>query len=167
MYLEKDEIKEKIEEENLVKGYVHLDTQLREQSFDLTVSQISEVKGSGEIDFSNDERKIPEINPLQPRKKESEDEYGWWMLPKGSYIAETNEEMNLPEGTIAVLQPRLSVVKSGVNVPTRILTSGELTEIEFPLIVNTDNGFEVKENARLITAIFINFKKKSAPGFLE
>ena len=164
MYLGAEKIKKKIKEEKLVENYIHLDTQLKENNFDLTVSSISEIKGKGEVDFSDKERHIPKANPVQPRKKNPEDKYGWWMLPKGNYVAKTNEKLNIPKGTIAILQPRLSLLQSGLNIPLRIITQTKGTEVHFNLAVTTHNGFEIKENARIISTTFIEPKGNKGYG---
>lgn len=163
MYLTGEKLKEKIKE-GMVEDYVHLDTQINGNYFDLTVSEVSEIKGRGEVDFSDSERQIPETNPVKPRKKDPEDEYGWWMLPKGHYLAKTNEKLKVPKGHLAVLQPRLSLLKSGLDIPMRIVPEGEKKEIYFNIAVTTDNGFEIKENARLISTMFINLKSKNKYG---
>ncbi len=166
MYMDKEEIKEKIEEENLIEDYIHLETQLDQNSFDLTVSRIEEYKGPGKIDFSNDERQIPSKNKINPRKKNKEDDYGWWNLPKGTYFIETNEKVKLPEETLMIMHPRFTLAKSGVSVDTRIIGSEEPFKPKFTLTINNKNGFEIKENARIVKAIFLN-SKDDKPGFIE
>lgn len=166
IYLTEKEIRKKIERENLIENYIDLETQIKENSFDLTLSKIEEIKEKGKIDFSNEERHIPSTNEIKPRKKNSKDKYGWWMLSEGNYLAETNEEINIPKNTIIIQRPRLSVTKSGVRIPTQVLTSKEPMKTKFSLQVNNKNGFEIKENARIITITFIELKKKK-PGFIE
>ncbi|MFB6114991.1 MAG: deoxyuridine 5'-triphosphate nucleotidohydrolase, partial [Candidatus Nanohalobium sp.] len=55
MILNREELRELIEEKGLIQNYVHLETQLTPQGFDLTVDEIHEYQGSGKLDFSNDE----------------------------------------------------------------------------------------------------------------
>lgn len=160
MYLDKQKIKKKIEKEELIQDYIHLDTQLRENNFDLTISKIKEIKGKGQIDFSNNERTIPDTNPLQPRKKNKEDKYGWWILPPGNYIGITNETINLPEKTIAIQQPRLSLVNSGVDSSTRIYTGKDEVKPQFYFTVMNKEGLEIKENARILGIYFLKAKER-------
>lgn len=160
MYLKGEKLKEKVEK-GLVEDYIHLDTQLNDEYFDLTVSKISEIKGKGQVDFSDSERQIPSTNPVEPRKKDSEDDYGWWMLPKGHYIAVTNEKLNVPKEYLAIIQPRLSLLKSGLDIPMRGIPKVKGKKIYFNVAVTTENGFEIKENARLLSTMFINLKDKN------
>ncbi len=166
MYLKKDKIKEKIEKEDMIQDHVHLETQLQEHQFDLTLSKVEEFKGGGRIDFSNNERKLPSTNNIPTRKKNSDDEYGWWTLSKGQYLAETNETVKLPEDMIMIQQPRLSLLKSGVETPVQITTSQEPVKPKFMLRIENNNGLEVKENARIVKAIFLDLGDKK-PGFIE
>ncbi len=164
MYLNKEKIKKKINKENLIEDYIHLDTQLGEKNFDLTVSEIKEIKEKGKVDFSNDERHIPDTNSLQPRKKNPEDDYGWWILPPGNYVGRTNETINIPEKTVVIQQPRLTLTKSGIDMSTRLYTGKDKIQPEFHFSVTNKEGFEVKENARVLEIYFLKGQEKKFGG---
>jgi len=166
MYMKKDEIKEKIEEENMIQDHVHLETQLKEHRFDLTLSKLEEYKGGGKIDFSNDEKELPLTNEVPTRKKNSDDKYGWWVLSRGNYLAETNETVELPEDTLMIHQPRLSLLNCGAETPVQVITSQETLKPKFMLRIENSNGVEIKENARIVKAIFLDLGDKK-PGFIE
>ena len=51
--LNKKEIKQLIEEKNLIENYINLDKQLAPNGFDLTVGKIFEFESAGDIDFTN------------------------------------------------------------------------------------------------------------------
>jgi len=100
MFLNREQLKEMIEEENLVSNYPHLETQLQPNGFDLTAAEIHEYRGKGKLDFSNSEREIPETEPVDTEKKDPGDKYGWWKLEPGVYKVLMNERVEIPNNIV-------------------------------------------------------------------
>lgn len=155
MILSDKELRRCIDEFDLIQDYIDLDTQLTPNGFDLTAGEIHEFVGPGKIDFSNDERELPETRPIPPEKRSEDDEYGWWRLPPGVYKIKANETVKLPENMMALTKPRSSLLRSGVYIGNAAWEAGFEGTGEFLLHVENPDGFAVKENARVNQIIFL------------
>jgi dUTP pyrophosphatase len=153
MKLNSEQLREAVED-GLVENYPHLETQLTPNGFDLTAAEIHRFKNSGKLDFSNSERVIPETEEVEPEKKDEEDEYGWWELEPGAYKIRTNEIVDLPEDVIAFAYPRSSLLRMGCTIENGVWDAGFRGRSEFLLIVENDEGVEIKENARVNHIVF-------------
>ncbi|MDY6776812.1 MAG: deoxyuridine 5'-triphosphate nucleotidohydrolase [Candidatus Nanohaloarchaea archaeon] len=159
MVLNREELKELIEEENLVEGYPHLETQLTPNGFDLTAAEIRTFDGPGKLDFSNDEREIPGTTPLEPVKKDDSDEYGWWELDPGVYKMVTNEKVKIPKDLAAIAFPRSSLLRMGATIDNGVWDGGFEGVSEFLLNVENPEGVEIKENARVNHIVFVRMEE--------
>lgn len=155
MILSDGEIKRLIEEHGLIQDVVHLETQLTPNGFDLTAGEIHEFVDGGRIDFSNDERELPETRPIPPETRDQSDEYGWWRLSQGVYKIRANETVNLPPNMMALTKPRSSLLRSGVHIGNAAWEAGFKGQGEFLLHVANPDGIEVKENARVNQIVFL------------
>lgn len=158
MMLNKQEIKELIEEEDLITNHPHLETQLTPNGFDMTVAKVMKFKGKGKIDFSNSEREIPEAEEVEPVKENEEDKYGWWNLDKGAYKIKTNEKFKIPLGLTGIAFSRSSLLRSGVYTEHGYWDAGFEGKAEFILIVENEKGLKLKENARVAQISFIRME---------
>lgn len=149
MTLNKQQLQEMIEEENLITDYIHLEAQLQPSGFDLTAKEIHRFEEEGQLDFSNSEREIPETEKIQPVKKSEEDEYGWWKLEPGAYKVVMNEKVDIPENLVGVAHPRSSLLRMGCTIGNALWEPGYTGPGEFVLIVENPEGVEIKENARV------------------
>lgn len=149
MTLNKQQLAEKIEDEDLIQDYIHLETQLQPAGFDVTAKEIHRFKEPGKLDFSNSERKIPETEKVEPMKKDEGDNYGWWKLESGAYKVVMNEKVDIPEDLIGVAHPRSSLLRMGCTVGNAVWEPGYTGPGEFVLIVENSEGVNVKQNARL------------------
>jgi len=155
MALNREQLKELIEQEGLIQDYIHLDTQLTPQGFDLTVQEIHRFKGGGKLDFSNDEREIPDSEPIETVKKKESDEYGWWQLEPGAYKVVMNEKVNIPKNLVGVAFPRSSLLRMGATTENAFWDAGYSGGGAFMLKVSNPEGIEIKENARINQLGFI------------
>ncbi|MFP4116552.1 MAG: deoxyuridine 5'-triphosphate nucleotidohydrolase [Candidatus Aenigmatarchaeota archaeon] len=153
--LNKEEIVDLIESEDLVENLPHLETQIQPNGFDITVDKIFSFSGSGKLDFSNSEREIPETEEIKPEKKKEEDNYGWWKLEKGTYKVRTNERFNMPNDLAGIVFPRSSLLRMGCTTETGVWDAGYSGKAEFLLIVENEEDVEIKENARIAQLLFI------------
>jgi len=154
MPLNKQELKEKIQDQGLIQNYIHLDTQLTPQGFDLTAGEIHRYNGKGKLDFSNSEREIPDTEKVRPEKKNEEDEYGWWNLEPGAYKVKMNEKVDIPEDLMAYAFPRSSLLRMGCSIENAVWDSGFTGTGSFMLVVENSEGVKIKENARLNQLVF-------------
>ncbi len=153
MKLNSSELRNAVED-GLIEHYIDLDKQLTPNGFDFTASEIHRFKDSGKLDFSNGERDIPETEKIEPVKVNEDDEYGWWKLESGVYKIKTNEVVDLPEDVIAFAYPRSSLLRMGCTIENGVWDAGFRGQSEFMLLVENDEGVEIKENARVNHIVF-------------
>ncbi len=135
--------------EQVVSGGIHADTQVESSSVSLTVAGILRAGGPGQLDFGGGELQLAEREPLEPEKRDPDDDYGWWELGPGTYLMECNENLDLQPGQWALLSPHDHLLWNGLHHPT--LTLGEddsSVRLTYPLQVH-DAGTAIKENARV------------------
>jgi len=161
--LNKDQIKRLIDENNLIGGYINLEKQLTPNGFDLSVAKVFEFTSSGALDFSNNERVLPETKEILSQKIKSEDKYGWWQLKKGVYKIRTNEIVNLPNNLIALAFSRTSVLRMGAFTQHGVWDAGFKGRSEFVLTIENPQGIKLKQNARIAQLVF--FKIEETEGY--
>lgn len=157
--LNREELREMIEEEDLVENPIHLETQLTPNGFDLTAGEIHRYGAAGKLDFSNDERELPETTSIEPRKRNPDDEYGWWELDPGVYKIVANERVNIPRNLMAFTFPRSSLLRMGATIDNAAWEAGFSGVGEFMLHVENPEGIEIKENARVNQIVFVRMSE--------
>ncbi len=156
MVLNREHLREKIENENLIQDYPHLETQLQPHGFDLTAAEIHRYSGKGKLDFSNSEREIPDSTPVKPEKKDPDDDYGWWRLEPGAYKVIMNEKVDIPEHLAGFAFPRSSLLRMGATIENAVWDAGFTGTGSFMLVVHNQEGIEIKENARVNQIVFFH-----------
>lgn len=154
MFLNREELRELIEDQNLFEDYIDLETQLTPNGFDVTAGEIHEVHGRGQLDFSNSEREIPGSEPVEPEYPDVDAEYGWWELPQGMYKIVMNEKVNIPNDLVGVAFPRSSLLRMGAHIQNAGWDAGYSGHGEFLLVVENPSGIRIKENARVNQLMF-------------
>ncbi len=134
-----------------VDDLVYEPTQTDSQGLDLTVDSISRIIEPGRVDFGGGELDAAEMEPVETRKRDSADDYGWWELAEGIYLVEYNETLSIPDGVSLVFQTRDAVRARGAFHPTLHLGASETLD-PVPLTVGPC-GIKIKENARLSTLL--------------
>ncbi len=158
MILNQHEIEDLIKDKGLIKDFVHLDTQLTPNGFDLTVEKVFGFDACGALDFSNKERIVPEGEEIVPKKRKKDDKFGWWNIKKGAYKIRTNEFVNLPNDLIAIAFPRSSLLRMGVFTQTAVWDAGFRGKSEFILVVENPKGIKLKQNSRIVQIILIKIR---------
>ena len=153
MKLNNEQLREAVEQ-GLVENFIDLETQLTPNGFDLTAKEIHRFKDSGKLDFSNSEREIPDTEKVEAQRKDEGDEYGWWHLEPGAYKIKTNEIVDLPEDVIGFAYPRSSLLRMGCTIENGVWDAGFRGTSEFLLIVENEDGVDIKENARVNHIVF-------------
>lgn len=155
MILNREELRRRITQEGLVEDYPHLETQLQPNGFDLTAAEIHTFDGPGKLDFSNDERELPDTTPLAPEKRDPSDDYGWWELEPGSYKVVCNETLHIPDDLVGIGFPRSSLLRMGAMIQNAFWDGGFSGTGAFLLTVDNPHGIHVKENARVNQLAFM------------
>ncbi len=122
-----------------------METQVKENSIDLTVSEVYALEGKGALDFGGSEYTEPRRGRLQP-VKEGDDEYGWWDLKPGTYLITLNEVVSGLKG-VGFLSPHPRLLKAGATHPT-LFTMEWKKDYILPIEVSMQ-GLKIKENARV------------------
>lgn len=156
MVLNREQLRRRIEEDGLVQDYPHLETQLTPNGFDLTAGEIRRYEDAGQLDFSNDEREIPDATAINPEKRDEEDDYGWWALDPGVYKVVANETVDIPNDLMAFTFPRSSLLRMGATIDNAAWEAGFTGQGAFMLDVRNPDGIAIKENARVNQIVFVH-----------
>ncbi len=133
------------------KDIIHKDTQHHKLSIDLTIAEIYQLTGPGSLDFGGSEFSPAERKVIQSEKRNPNDEYGWWNLDGGTYIAVFNEQLQKHEDTLAVLSPHSHANEAGIITSTNLITS-EVNMDQITINFQVPSiGCRIKENARFAT----------------
>ena len=162
--LNREELNILIRDKKLVEGYIDLKTQLTPNGFDLTVEKVFEFDGPGALDFSNQERIVPEGKEILPQKNKPEDKFGWWDLKKGIYKVRTNEAVHIPKDIVAMGFTRTSLLRMGGFTQHGVWDAGFEGKSEFVLVVENPKGIKVKQNARIAQLVFLGISE-TAQGY--
>jgi hypothetical protein len=127
-----------------VTDLVHEPTQVHEGGVDLTVADLYRVAEPGAVDFGGGELAAPDLEPVETRYRDADDDYGWWFLSGGTYLLEHNESLAV-EAPVRV-QVRDELRERGGTHPS--LVTRDLGRV--PLTV-VEGGLRIKENARVST----------------
>ncbi len=131
--------------ERYVDGIIHEETQMSEIGIDLTVNGVAKPTSPTELDFGGSEEKSGDLEVIEPEKRSSEDDYGWWNLEGGIYIIEFNEDLNVSEGLGFVVP--LERMTSGGSFHSPVIFQGKMDEN--PALHVSSSGLNLKENARI------------------
>ena len=135
----------------LLTNLVYEKKQARANSVDLTIKSLSRVATTGGVDFGGSEYSPGEKVALVPVKMDPSDEYGWWHLPTGDFLAEYNEELSLPARHLGIVQPHERLIECGATHGVRFIT--EPGERLLTLIHVCQADVRIKENARISNLI--------------
>lgn len=145
-----------ISQHQLITHMVDPKVQVSPNGVELTLQKLYTFKEAGTIDFSNQERHIPDYEEV-PLKK------GRYVLPPGTYLVTYNEIVRLPTNLIAIGRPRSSLLRSGVTIESAVWDAGYEGRSRGLLTVYNSNGFVVKPNARLLHLVFLQLLQETRP----
>lgn len=141
-------IRELVEKEELIRGFIDLNLQIQPCGFDLSLGSIEAFLDSGSVDFSNLERRLPSTRPLEP------DFGGWFNLSIGSYLVIYNEEVKLPLDIAAIARPRSTLLRCGATLETAVWDPGYHGRSSSLLVVHNPKGIRLRKDARIAQLIF-------------
>ncbi len=121
--------------------------QVQPAGVDLTVSEVERLVEPGEIDFSNENRKIPEGEKLVFDEKIP--------LEPGVYRIRYGETVRIPEDCIGILLPRSSLLRMGATVFGALWDPGYEGRGQGLLQVFNPHRIVLHRNARVAQLIFI------------
>jgi dUTP pyrophosphatase len=140
----------------LVTNLIDIETQVSPNGVELTLHKVYHFKEAGVIDFSNEQRRIPQYEEIPPRD-------GRYALEPGAYLVTYNEIVRIPADAIAIGRPRSSLLRSGVTVESAVWDAGYEGRSRGLLIVHNPRGFIVMQNARLLHLLFIKLTRETQP----
>ena len=142
------EIKDLIEEHDMIENYTDLSIQIQSNGFDLCVDKLFAIKGKGRVTFDNKDRMIGKSAEIPVPDS------GKWTLGRGVYKVQIKEITNMPPNVCAIARPRSSVMRNGADVVSGIWDCGYHGKSEVTLVVHTERGFEVTPGARICQLLF-------------
>ena len=151
--LNSSEIRQLIEDGQLITDYIDLDRQLQPTGFDLSLSEVLAYADGGSVDFSNVERVIPKTTPLEP------DEDGWYSLRQGCYVIVYNEVVRIPLDIVALARSRSTVLRNGAAVETAVWDPGYQGRSSSLLVVHNPHGIRLKRDARVAQLVFFRIEE--------
>ena len=143
----------------LVEQCVDLESQLQPNGFDLTVREVLRFLNPGRLGASNDDRLLPDIEPL------AFDAQGWLDLPAGGYLITFNEIVSLPADLMALGRPRSSLLRSGVALHTAVWDAGYRGRSQSLLTVHHPGGFRLQRDARIAQLVFFRLDGAPTEGY--
>ncbi len=147
MHINRKGIKELIEEKDLITNYTDLDRQITPNGFDLTVKSVEKIVEKGSIDFTNEERVIPETKELETKD-------GWWDLGKGVYKITMNEIVDIPNNIVGYAYTRSSLLRMGCHIQNGFWEAGYNGETKCLLVVENPKGMRLKKGGRVLQLAF-------------
>lgn len=151
------EIRYLIENEEMIQGYIDLETQLQPNGFDLTIKEVLKFMDLFEprIDFTNKTRLISLITPILP-------DGGEYHLNPGTYLFRANEFFNTPPNISGWGMPRSTLSRCGITINSAIIDAGYSGHLVFVVTIPQKTIFA--KHARFVQMIF--FRLKEAPAKL-
>lgn len=143
---------------NLIKNIKDKNLQIQPTGIDFSVKTIYEWKDRGVIDFTNKDRKIPEI-------KEIKKVNGIYYLSMGAYMIEFEEQVKIPNNIAGLMLSRSSLNRMGAFVTGALIDPGFEGSISVALNIINPYGLNIKEGARIAQWIFFKLQNKTTSGY--
>jgi dUTP pyrophosphatase len=141
-------IRQLIDTQQLITGYVDIDKQLQPAGFDISLKEVHAYWGAGAVDFDNKERKLAPTRQLQP------DASGWYTLPQGCYMIVYNEAVKMPLNVVALARARSTILRNAAAIETAVWDPGYQGRSSSLLVVHNPNGIRLKQDARVAQLVF-------------
>lgn len=136
-----------IEEQDLITNIRDSDRQLTPNGFDMSLKAVATFEGPGKLDFTNEERELPETTLVE----QNDD---WWELTDGIYKLTMNEVVNIPDTLVGIGFPRSSLMRMGAHIENAFWEAGYHGETECLLCVDNPEGIRLKNDARVLQISF-------------
>jgi dUTP pyrophosphatase len=139
--------------EQMVGGLRDPSKQVQGAGIELTVAKILRFKGEGTLGFSNDERILPETEPIAWKKE------GSTKLAPGVYLADLNEVVEIPRDKVAIAVPRSSLLRMGVTLGTALFDPGYKGKPQVLVAVLNKSGVNLFPNTRLLQLVYLDLER--------
>jgi dUTP pyrophosphatase len=139
----------------LIEGLKDPDVQVQPNGVDVRLYQIFSLEGRGQIDFSNNNRMLPQ-KQLIPF-----DENDTIILKPGAYAVTFREIVNIPDSIMALGRPRSSLIRMGASLHTAVWDAGYCGRSEALLTVYHPEGICLFNNARILQLVFFQLSGKT------
>ena len=143
--------------EPLIAGYLDLDAQAQPNGFDVTVGEVQEYNSLGKL--TEADRSLSSTRTLRWNSSGDLD------LEPGPYLAVLNERISLPLHIMALMQPRSSLLRSGVTLHTAVWDAGYRGRSQVMLTVLNPQGFCLGRNARIGQLVFFHLDRQLLQGY--
>ena len=143
------------EAQNLVESMIDPKTQTQMCGMELTLQKIERFTSAGAVAFDNNERVLPQTEPLDF------DPSGWIDLPAGAYLVTFNEIVNVPRDAAALARARSTLLRCGASLETALWDPGYRGRSQSLLVVYNPQGLRLKKNARLMQLVFMRLEKEA------
>jgi len=154
MLLTSREIKAMTEKGLLVRDMIDPGVQIQQCGIDLTVASVFRLEGEGVLDFTNENRRLPQYVEVPPA------EDAFWMLQPGVYHIAFNEKIVLPNNIAGFLMPRSSALNCGIVQHTAVWDPGYEGRSFFH--AETSRPVKIFRNARLGQMVFFRLSSDTA-----
>lgn len=152
--VDRQSILDLITRHGLVTNMINQAIQVSPNGVELTLQKVYNFKEAGTIDFSNEERHIPEYEEIPLHD-------GHYTLKPNTYIVVYNETVRIPKNMIAIGRPRSSLLRSGVTIESAVWDAGYEGRSRGLLTVYNPHGFVVKPQARLLHLVFLRLQQET------
>ena len=143
----------------LVEGLQSLDEQLQPSGVDFSLLRVERFASAGRMGSAQGDRKLPRFERMQF------DLDGWLFLEAGPYLVTFNEVVNIPLNLVALVCPRSSLLRSGVNLNTALWDPGYSGRSQALLNVNNPAGYYLQRDASLMQMLFIRLAQPVEHGY--
>lgn len=141
---------------NAILEILDRELQVQPAGVDLTVREVYKFKSPGLLGFSNNSRRMPEVDKLEF------DDSGKLFLEKGAYKVRYNEVVRVPRNCIAIGLPRSSLMRMGATIISALWDPGYEGRGEGLLLVENPHGIILERNARVMQLIFVKLESEAA-----
>ncbi|ENN96392.1 dUTP pyrophosphatase [Methanocaldococcus villosus KIN24-T80] len=124
------------------------DEQIQQCGIDLRVWKIYEMEGVGEIDFSNEKRKLPNYREIFNSENDE-----FILLDRGVYLLKVYDYIKIPENVAAITLPRSSLLRMGATIYSAVHDPGYEGRPEY--LLHVLNPIKIYKFARIGQIVFI------------
>ncbi len=147
MILNRDELKKRLKEENIVENVP--ENSIQPAGIDLRIDKIYRIIKSGKL--LKDKKIKPEI------KEEISETYK--VSPREYCLCSTVEKINMPKDLVGIILPRSTLFRIGLSLRTAVVDPGYKGILILGLKNETNHAIEIERYSRICQIIFLRTKR--------
>ncbi|WP_423792523.1 deoxyuridine 5'-triphosphate nucleotidohydrolase [Methanocaldococcus indicus] len=128
--------------------------QVQQCGVDLRVWKIFEIEDGGEIDFTNEKRKLPNYKEIFNSEKDD-----YILLKRGEYLVKVYDYLKIPQNVAGFVYPRSSLLRMGATIYSAVHDPGYEGYPEYLLKVYRD--IKIHKFARICQIVFVRCEKSN------